>query len=171
MGNEIVEFMVDANERYVERFEHRGQSRSPSRQVTVVTCMDCRIDVEDVTGLRHGEANVLRNAGGVVTDDMIRSLCLSQRVLGTRTIILIHHTECGVHRADEAAFRADLESEVGVTPAWSLEAFADPYASVRQSIERIRRSPFVPHDDAIFGFVYDVADGTLHRVEDPAGDE
>lgn len=137
----------------------------PSRSLAVVTCMDSRIDTLATLGLSSGEAHVIRNAGGVVTDDVIRSLCLSQRYLGTREIILMHHTDCGLAKVDEATLRADLEAETGQRPSWSVEAFDDAYADVRQSIRRLRANPFVQHKDHIRGFVYDVDDGLLHEVE------
>ena len=127
--------------------------------------MDSRIDTFAVLGLGNGEAHIIRNAGGVVTDDVIRSLCLSQRFLGTREIILIHHTDCGLQKVDEAAFRDELQDELGVKPWWSLEAFTDPYEDVRQSIQRLTMTPFIAHKEHIRGFVYDVTDGLLHEVD------
>jgi carbonic anhydrase len=127
--------------------------------------MDSRMNIFEMLGLRHGEAHIIRNAGGVVTDDVIRSLVLSQRRLGTREIILIHHTNCGLEGVSVDEFKQELEKEVGIRPWWALEAFLDPYADVRQSINRLQLNPFVKHKDNISGFVYDVADGTLHPVE------
>lgn len=138
---------------------------APARRLAVVTCMDARIDPLAAFGLANGEAHVIRNAGGVITDDVIRSLCLSQRALGTREIILVHHTRCGLQNVDEQAFRDGLAAEVGVTPSWSLEGFSDPYDDVRQSIQRLLMTPFISHKEHITGFVYDVADGMLHRAE------
>ncbi len=126
--------------------------------------MDSRIDTFAVLGLGNGEAHIIRNAGGVITDDVIRSLCLSQRFLGTREIVLVHHTDCGLQKVDEAEFREQLATELGVKPWWSLEAFTDPYVDVQQSIQRLRMTPFIPHKDSIAGFVYDVTDGLLHEV-------
>ena len=126
--------------------------------------MDSRIDTFAVLGLKNGEAHIIRNAGGVITDDVIRSLCLSQRFLETREIILVHHTDCGLQKVDEGEFREQLADELGIKPWWSLEAFTDPYDDVRQSIQRLHLTPFIPHKQAISGFVYDVTDGLLHEV-------
>lgn len=122
------------------------------------------MDIFKLLGLGNGEAHIIRNAGGVVTDDVIRSLCLSQRSLGTKEIVLLHHTNCGLQLVSEDDFKAALESEVGVKPNWALEAFSDPYADVRQSIHRLMLSPFVRHKDHIRGFVYDVTSGEMHEV-------
>lgn len=137
----------------------------PRLQLAVVCCMDSRIDLFGLLGLEVGEAHVLRNAGGVVTDDMVRSLALSQRVLGTREIVLVHHTDCGMQKVSDDAFKADLEAETGQRPAWALESFTDPVADVRQSMARIRTNPFVPHRDQVRGFVYDVDTRALLEVD------
>jgi carbonic anhydrase len=137
---------------------------APSRAVAIVTCMDCRIDVEAALGLRLGEAHVLRNAGGVVTDDVIRSLALSQRKLGTREVMLVHHDKCGLATVTDDGFRAELREATGVAPAFAIESFTDVEADVRQSVERVRRSDFLPHRDAVRGFVYDVDTGALREV-------
>lgn len=160
--------LVERNRAYAVDFDDGALPVRPSRQLALVTCMDSRIDAFQVLGLHNGEAHIIRNAGGVVTDDVIRSLCLSQRHLGTREIILVHHTNCGLQGIDESAFRSDLEAETGVKPWWSLEGFSDPYDDVRQSIHRIRMTPFLPHKDHVRGFVYDVSDGLLKEV-DPDG--
>lgn len=157
--------LVERNRAYAAELDPSALQVRPGRNLALVTCMDARIDPLPALGLVNGEAHVIRNAGGVVTDDVIRSLCLSQRALGTREIIVVHHTQCGLHGLDEAGFRADLESETGVKPSWSLEAFSDPYDDVRQSIRRITLSPFIPHSDQVRGFVYDVDDGLLKEVE------
>lgn len=157
--------LVARNRSYAESFDDSALQVQPTRGLALVTCMDSRIDAFQVMGLANGEAHIIRNAGGVVTDDAIRSLCLSQTYLGTREIMLVHHTDCGLHNLDEAAFRAKLEAETGVKPWWSLEAFTDPYADVRQSMERIAMTPFIPHKDQVRGFVYDVRDGLLKEVE------
>lgn len=130
--------------------------------------MDSRIDTFKILGLANGEAHIIRNAGGVITDDVVRSLCLSQRLLGTREVILVHHTDCGLQRVDENEFRQELEDELGVKPWWSLETFSDPYRDVAQSMQRLHTTLFLPHKDHIRGFVYDVTDGLLHEVK--AGD-
>jgi carbonic anhydrase len=137
---------------------------SPRKHLAVVACMDSRIDVFGLLGLEVGEAHVLRNAGGVVTDDMIRSLAISQRKLGTREILLVHHTDCGLMRLSEDGFKGELEAETGIRPAWAVESFTDPVASVRQSMQRIRHSPFIPHRGEVRGFVYDVATGELREA-------
>lgn len=152
------------NARYVEQFADHDLSLRPRRRLAIVACMDSRMDIFEMLGLAHGDAHVVRNAGGVVTDDVIRSLVLSQRLLGTREIILVHHTNCGLEAIDENHFKAELEAEVGIKPWWALEGFGDPYTDTRQSINRLRHSPFITHKDHIRGFVYDVADGRLHEV-------
>ncbi|HTT50140.1 MAG TPA: carbonic anhydrase [Streptosporangiaceae bacterium] len=136
----------------------------PSRQVAVVACMDARLNVYGILGLREGEAHVIRNAGGVVTDDEIRSLAVSQRLLGTREIILIHHTECGMLTFTDDDFKASIQAETGIKPEWAVEAFSDLDEDVRQSVNRIKASPFIPHKDSVRGFVFDVATGKLREV-------
>jgi len=136
----------------------------PSRQVAVVACMDARINVYGALGLKDGEAHVIRNAGGVVTDDEIRSLAISQRLLGTKEIILIHHTDCGMLTFNDDDFKAGILAEVGIKPEWAPESFADLDADVLQSINRIKASPFIPHTDQVRGFVFDVATGKLREV-------
>jgi carbonic anhydrase len=136
----------------------------PSRHLAVVTCMDSRLDVFAALGLGDGEAHVLRNAGGVITDDVIRSLAVSQRRLGTREVMLIHHTDCGMQTLSDDGFRAELQEATGVAPAWAIESFSDVDADVRQSILRVRRSPFLPHRDRVRGFVYDVDTHRLREV-------
>lgn len=152
------------NQHYVQQFSDQDLILRPARHLAIVTCMDSRMDVFQILGLEHGDAHIIRNAGGVVTDDVIRSLVLSQRQLGTREIILVHHTNCGLQAINEAEFKAELEAEVGIKPWWALECFSDPYTDTRQSINRLQHSPFVPFKDHIRGFVYDVADGRLHEV-------
>jgi len=150
---------------YAEQFADHDLSLRPRRHLAIVACMDSRMDIFQMLGLAHGDAHVIRNAGGVVTDDVIRSLVLSQRLMGTREIVLVHHTNCGLQTVTEDAFKAEIEAEVGIKPWWALECFTDPYTDVRQSINRLQHSPFVRHKDHIRGFVYDVADGRLHEVE------
>jgi carbonic anhydrase len=142
--------------------EHLGVE--PSRRLVIVTCMDSRLDVFAALGLGNGEAHVLRNAGGVITDDTIRSLAISQRKLGTREVMLIHHTDCGMQKITDDGFRDELREETGVAPAFAIESFKDIDASVRQSILRVRRSEFVPHRDAVRGFVYDVDTHRLREI-------
>lgn len=156
---------VANNETYAASFTEGDLAGSPGRSIAVVTCMDARIDLTAALGIANGDAHVLRNAGGIVTDDTIRSLCLSQRALGTREIMVVHHTKCGVLGIDEAAFRRDLATEVGIAPTWSVGTFDDVEDDVRQSIRRLQLSPFVPHTDQIRGFVYDVETGRLCEVD------
>jgi carbonic anhydrase len=136
----------------------------PAKGVAVVACMDARLNLYALLGLEEGQAHVIRNAGGAVTDDGIRSLAISQRLLGTREIILIHHTDCGMLTFTDDDFRAAIQADTGIRPAWSAEAFSDLDADVRQSIARIKASPFVPHKDSVRGFVFDVATGKLNEV-------
>lgn len=136
----------------------------PGLHVIVVTCMDTRINVYDVFGLQRGEVHILRNAGGIVTDDVIRSIAISQRELQTREVIVMQHSQCGMSTITDDGFRDAIEADTGVRPPWAVEAFRDVKASVRQSVERVRRSPFVPHRDAVRGFVYDVSTGAVEEV-------
>jgi carbonic anhydrase len=136
----------------------------PSAHLAVVACMDARLNVYAILGLGDGEAHVIRNAGGVVTDDEIRSLAISQRLLGTREIILIHHTDCGMLTFTDDQFKRSIQDETGIKPAWAAEAFPELDADVRQSMARIKASPFIPHKDQIRGFVFDVATGKLNEV-------
>jgi carbonic anhydrase len=136
----------------------------PARQLAVVACMDARLNVYGLLGLAEGESHVIRNAGGAVTDDTIRSLAISQRLLGTREIILIHHTECGMLTFTDDGFKATIEEETGIRPPWAAEAFSDLDEDVRQSINRIKASPFVPVKDSVRGFVFDVSTGKLREV-------
>lgn len=156
--------LVAHNRDFAAEFADHDLSVRPRRRLAVVACMDSRMDTFALLGLGHGEAHIIRNAGGVVTDDVIRSLCLSQRALGTREIVLVHHTDCGLHQLSEDTFKAELEAELGIKPWWSLESFTDPYADVRQSIARLHLTPFVQHKEHIRGFVYDVRTGLLHEV-------
>ncbi len=161
------EELVRRNATFASRFRDADLQVMPLRHLAIVACMDSRMDVFEMLGLGHGEAHIIRNAGGVITDDVIRSLCLSQRNLGTREIILIHHTDCGLQRVSEDEFKAQLEAELGVKPWWALESFTDPYVDVSQSIHRLHLTPFLPFKDNIRGFVYDVTDGRLHEVAGP----
>jgi carbonic anhydrase len=136
----------------------------PASHVAVLACMDARLNVYGILGLKEGEAHVIRNAGGVVTDDEIRSLAISQRLLGTTEIILIHHTDCGMLTFTDDGFKRSIQDETGIKPEWAAEAFPDLDEDVRQSIARIKASPFIPHKDAIRGFVFDVATGKLNEV-------
>ncbi|GAA4027212.1 carbonic anhydrase [Allokutzneria multivorans] len=136
----------------------------PAKHVAVLACMDARLNVYGALGLNEGESHVIRNAGGVVTEDEIRSLAISQRLLGTKEIILIHHTDCGMLTFSDVDFRNGIQDETGIKPAWSSEAFEDLETDVRQSIARIKASPFIPHKDSVRGFVFDVATGRLNEV-------
>jgi carbonic anhydrase len=151
------------NDRYAATFG-AGLPLPPSRHLAVVACMDARLNVYAILGLREGEAHVIRNAGGVITDDEIRSLTISQRLLGTREIILIHHTECGMLTFTDDGFKAAIQADTGIKPAWAAEAFGDLDEDVRQSINRIKASPFIPHKDSVRGFVFDVTTGKLREV-------
>lgn len=152
------------NERFAATFADHRLALAPRRRLAIVSCMDSRMDTFQILGLAHGDAHIIRNAGGVVTPDVERSLVLSQRALGTREIILMHHTNCGLHNVSEDDFKASLEAEVGIRPTWALESFTDPYEDVRQSIHRLHHSPFLLHKGDIRGFVYDVTDGRLREV-------
>lgn len=136
----------------------------PSRHVAVVACMDARLDVYRALGMKDGEAHVIRNAGGVITDDEIRSLAISQRLLGTREIILIHHTDCGMLTFTDDEFKRAIQDDVGIKPSWSPESFTDLEEDVRQSLRRIDASPFVTLQHSLRGFIFDVATGLLHEV-------
>ena len=157
--------LVVRNARFAAGFVDADLHVAPLRHLAVVACMDSRMDIFQILGLGNGEAHIIRNAGGVITDDVIRSLSLSQRLLGTREVILLHHTDCGLQKVTEDAFKAEIEAEIGVKPEWALESFSDPYADTRQSMHRLRLTPFLPHKDHIRGFVYVVTEGRLHEVE------
>lgn len=151
------------NKKYAETFEG-PLPLPPARNIAVVACMDARLNVYGILGLNEGESHVIRNAGGVVTDDEIRSLAISQRLLGTKEIILIHHTDCGMLTFTDDEFKRGIQDEVGIKPEWAAESFSDLDEDVRQSIRRIKNSPFIPHTDAVRGFVFDVATGLLNEV-------
>ncbi|MFF5027052.1 beta-class carbonic anhydrase [Streptomyces collinus] len=165
-GDTVTDRLVEANERYAAAFDDPGMDARPVLRVAVVACMDARIDLHRALGLRLGDCHTIRNAGGVVTDDVIRSLTISQRALGTRSVVLIHHTGCGMQTLTEE-FRHELEMEVGQRPAWAVEAFRDADQDVRQSMRRVRTSPFLPHTGDVRGFVFDVTTGRLREI-DPA---
>ena len=156
--------MLDKNAEFADNFTEGHLDVRPKRKLAVVACMDSRMDIFKMLGLKNGEAHVIRNAGGVVTDDVIRSLCLSQRALGTEEIVLIHHTNCGLENVTEDGFKADLEAELGIRPWWALESFTDPYTDVRQSMRRLHLTPFLRQKDHITGFVYSVDSGLLVEV-------
>ena len=156
--------LLAANTSFAEGFSTPGLPGPPSRGVAVVACMDARLDVYRVLGLGDGEAHVIRNAGGVVTEDEIRSLAISQRLLGTKEIILIHHTDCGMLTFTDDSFKESIRAETGLRPPWAAEAFSDVDDDVRQSLARIDNSPFIPIKDSVRGFVFDVATGRLNEV-------
>jgi len=149
---------------YAESFDNGEVPLLPARKVAVLACMDSRMDLVGLLGLELGDAHMIRNAGGVVTDDAIRSLAISQRMLGTREIVLLHHTDCGMQTFSDDDFKRSLLDETGIKPAWAVEAFDDLDEDVRQSIARIQASPFIPHKDSVRGFVYDVHTGELREV-------
>ena len=159
----VTDELLANNAAYAERFSG-PLPLPPAKHVAVLACMDARIDVYRVLGLNEGEAHVIRNAGGVVTEDEIRSLAISQRLLGTVEIILIHHTDCGMLTFTDDGFKKSIQDEVGVKPPWAAESFTDLDVDVRQSVERIRNSPYIPVKDSIRGFVFDVATGKLNEV-------
>ena len=156
--------LVAANESFASSFSGANLAGPPSRHVAVVACMDARLDVYRALGLGDGEAHVIRNAGGVVTDDVVRSLAISQRKLGTTEVVLVHHTRCGMTTFADDEFAAELESECGERPPWAPGAFGDTEQDVRDSLAAVRANPFLPHTDAVRGFVYDVDTGALTEV-------
>jgi carbonic anhydrase len=156
------EFLAN-NARYASGFSG-PLPMPPAKHAAVIACMDARLNVHAMLGLNEGDAHVIRNAGGVVTDNEIRSLAISQRLLGTREIILIHHTDCGMLTFTDDEFKRAIHEETGIKPHWAAESFTDLEEDVRQSIARIKASPFVPHKDSIRGFVFDVATGKLNEV-------
>ncbi|PZG86210.1 carbonic anhydrase [Streptomyces sp. NTH33] len=162
----VTDRLTEANQHYAAAFTDPGMDARPVLRVAVVACMDARLDLHAALGLELGDCHTIRNAGGVVTDDVIRSLTISQRALGTRSVVLIHHTNCGLESITEE-FRHDLEMEVGQRPAWAVEAFRDVDQDVRQSMQRVRTSPFLLHTDDVRGFVFDVRTGLLREI-DPA---
>ena len=165
---DVVDELLANNRDFARSLPERHLDVQPSRRLAIVTCMDSRLDVFAALGLGDGEAHVLRNAGGVITDDVIRSLAVSQRRLGTREVMLIHHTDCGMSKLTDDGFRSELEQATGVAPAFAIESFTDVDANVRQSVLRVRRSAFLPHRDAVRGFVYDVDSHSLREIEVPA---
>ncbi|MBY4128807.1 carbonic anhydrase [Rhodococcus fascians] len=159
----VTDQYLENNKAYADRFDG-PLPLPPSKHVAVVACMDARLDVYRILGLAEGEAHVIRNAGGVITDDEIRSLAISQRLLGTKEIILIHHTDCGMLTFTDDEFKNGLQDETGIKPSWAAEAFPDLDRDVRQSLARIEQSPFVTRHESVRGFVFDVATGKLDEV-------
>jgi carbonic anhydrase len=164
---DTIDELLANNRAFAELLADRHLDVQPSRRLAIVTCMDSRLDVFAALGLGDGEAHVLRNAGGVVSDDVIRSLAISQRRLGTREVMLVHHTDCGMEKITDEGFRVELEKATGIVPEFPIEAFESVDDSVRRSLDRVRRSPFIPHRDAVRGFVYDVDTHRLREVEAP----
>ncbi len=162
---DVIEELIANNRSFARELPSIHLDVHPSRRLAIVTCMDSRLNVFAALGLLDGEAHVLRNAGGVITDDMIRSLAVSQRRLGTSEIMLIQHTDCGMQKLTDDGFRAELQHDTGVAPAFAIESFTDVEANVRQSILRVRRSVFIPHRDRVRGFVYDVDTHLLAEVQ------
>jgi carbonic anhydrase len=160
----VTDELLQNNAAYAESFEKGDLPLPPARGVAVVACMDARLDVHKMLGLEEGDAHVIRNAGGVITDDEIRSLAISQRLLGTSEIILIHHTDCGMLTFTDDELKRQIQEDVGVKPHFSMESFPDLEEDVRQSIARIQNSPFVPNKDSVRGFVYEVESGRLREV-------
>jgi carbonic anhydrase len=161
----VTDELLANNERYAEGFDKGELPLPPAMGLAVVACMDARLHVSKLLGLEEGDAHVIRNAGGVVTDDEIRSLAISQRLLGTTEIVLVHHTDCGMLTFKDDDFRRQIEQETGVRPEWAAETFEDLDEDVRQNVARINASPFIPHKDSVRGFVYDVATGRLREVD------
>ena len=159
----VTDDLLANNARYAQSF-HGPLPLPPAKHVSVLACMDARLNVYAILGLNEGEAHVIRNAGGVVTDDEIRSLAISQRLLGTKEIVLIHHTDCGMLTFTDDEFKQTIQDETGLKPAWAVESFTDLDTDVRQSINRITTSPYIPHTDQVRGFVFDVATGKLNEV-------
>jgi carbonic anhydrase len=151
-------------EAYAARFDKSDLPLPPARKLAVLACMDARLDPYALLGLQEGDAHVIRNAGGVVTDDAIRSLAISQRLLGTEEIVLIHHTDCGMRTFTDDAFKRSIQDETGIKPEWAAEAFDDLEEDIRQSLARIRASPFIPRKESVRGFVYEVETGRLREV-------
>ncbi|HJW60229.1 MAG TPA: carbonic anhydrase [Actinomycetota bacterium] len=160
----VTDELLRNNAEFAGSFSNGDLPMPPGKHLAVVACMDARLNVYALLGLREGEAHVIRNAGGVVSDDVLRSLVISQRLLGTREVILVHHTDCGMLTFTDDAVKADIEADVGLRPHFALEAFSDLERDIRQSIARIKASPFVPHKDAVRGFIYDVRSGALQEV-------
>jgi carbonic anhydrase len=161
---DVIDTLVANNRAFADSLPAQHLDVRPRRRLAIVTCMDSRLDVFAALGLQHGEAHVLRNAGGVITDDVIRSLAVSQRRLGTREVMVVHHTDCGMQTLTDDGFRAELQEATGLAPAFAIESFTDLDADVRQSVLRVRRSPFLLHTGQVRGFVYDVDTHGLREV-------
>jgi carbonic anhydrase len=160
----VTDELLQNNAQYADGFDKGELPMPPAKGVAVVACMDARLHVSKILGLGEGDAHIIRNAGGAVTDDTVRSLAISQRLLGTREIVLIHHTDCGMLTFTDDEFRRQIQEETGVRPEWAAEAFPDLDDDVRQSMARIKASPFLPHKENVRGFVYEVESGKLREV-------
>ena len=166
--------LLENAKRYAANFDKGDLPLPPGRKIAIVACMDARLNPYGLLGLQEGDAHVIRNAGGVITDDEIRSLAISQRLLATEEIVLIHHTDCGMLTFTDDEFRRSIQDDTGIKPEWAAEAFPDVDEDVRQSIARIKASPFIPRKESVRGFVYEVETGNLREVSavetgDPAG--
>lgn len=162
---DTIDALLENNQNFAAGLAERHLDVEPQRHLAIVTCMDSRLDVFAALGLGPGEAHVLRNAGGIITDDVIRSLAISQRRLGTREVMLIHHTDCGMQKITDDGFRMELQETTGLAPSFAIESFKDVEEDVRQSIRRVRSTPFLLHREVVRGFVYDVDDHRLREVE------
>ena len=160
----VTDSLLRNNEQFARSFKKGDLPMPPGKHLAVLACMDARLDVHNILGLQEGDAHIIRNAGGVATDDAIRSLVISQRLLGTNEIVLIHHTDCGMVTFKDDEVKGAIEKEVGIRPQFALEAFADAESDVKQSIARIKASPFIPNKSSVRGFVYDVKTGRLSEV-------
>jgi carbonic anhydrase len=160
----VTDELLENAERYAESFDKGDLPLPPGKKIAVVACMDARLNPYGLLGIKEGDAHVIRNAGGVVTDDEIRSLAISQRLLGTEEILLIHHTDCGMLTFTDDDFKKSVQDDTGIKPEWAAEAFDDLDTDVRQSIARIKASPFIPRKDSVRGFVYEVESGRLREV-------
>jgi carbonic anhydrase len=160
----VTDALLENNARYASSFTKGDLALPPAHKLAVLACMDARLHIPNILGIAEGDAHVFRNAGGVVTEDAIRSLTISQRLLGTEEIILIHHTDCGMLTFSDDQVKAQIEADTGIRPPFALEAFGDLEQDVRQSIARIKASPFIPRKDSVRGFVYDVRTGRLDEV-------
>lgn len=160
----VTEQLVKNNESYAATFTKSGLQGAPGKRLAVLACMDARLDVHKILGLEEGDAHVIRNAGGIANDDAIRSLVISQRLLGTNEVILIHHTDCGMLTFTDDEIKSQIEAETGIRPPFALDAFTDVESDLRQSIIRILASPFIPQKTSVRGFVYDVESGKLNEV-------
>jgi carbonic anhydrase len=163
--SDVIDNLLENNRRFSRGLAVQHFDVRPSLQLAIVTCMDSRLDVFSALGLEFGQAHILRNAGGVITDDAIRSLAISQRLLGTHAVMVVHHTDCGMQKITDDGFRAELQAATGMAPSFAIESFTDLEADVRQSVARIRHSKFVPHRENVRGFVYDVDTHVLTEVD------